>query len=269
MFNLLRMDLYRMIRSKALYFCLAFLLVTIFLCYGIVFLTGTPEGRELAPKIGMGALTEGEPEEADILEGMTVIEMIRQSFMDGGSYSLVLGIVTALFVCMDFQSGFVKNIMTLHRKRWKYIGSKLMTIGIVNFFCLIICFGFGLVMNLLFHRMVPLGKGMDLVFYLTWAWFVMNAFAALIILVCILTRSIAAGIAASILLGSGLVLYPVYGLTNLFGLGGWFHYTIYYNISTGPSGYRTITDLRALVIGIIFLVLYGFLSMTALSKQDI
>lgn len=269
MFNLLRMDLYRMIRSKAVYICLVFLLATIFLCYGIVFLVGTSQGQELAPRIGMGVLTEEYQDGNNLLEGVTVIEMIRQSFMDGGCYSLVLGIVAALFVCSDFQSGFVKNIMTLHRKRWKYIGSKLMTIGIVNLFYLITCFGFGMVMNLLFHRMVPFGPIKDLVFYLTWAWFVMTAFAALIIMICILTRSIGAGIAAVILFGSGIILYPVMGITNLFGLGEWFNYTLYYNISTGPSRYQTTADLKALVIGICFLALYGILSMTALAKQDI
>lgn len=267
MFNLLRMDLYRMIRSKALYICLAFLLVTILLCYGLVFLTGTPEGRELAPRIGMGALVEGE--ERNILEGVDSIEMIRQSFMDGGSYSLVLGIVAALFVCVDFQSGFVKNIMALHRKRWKYIGSKLITMGIVNFFYLGICFSFGLVMNLLFHRMTPYSPVGDLLFYLIWAWFVTTAFAALVIVICILTRSIAAGIAAAILLGSGMAVIPVAALMNLFGLGGWLNYTLYYNISYGPSSYQSAADLKALVIGVVFLLLYGTVSMTALSKQDI
>ena len=58
MLNLLRMDLYRLMRSKAFYICLGFLLTTVFLCYGMLFLVGTPKGQETAPKIGMGALVE-------------------------------------------------------------------------------------------------------------------------------------------------------------------------------------------------------------------
>lgn len=279
MFNLLRMDLYRIKRCKFVYICLAFLLVTIFLCYGLLFLVGTPEGQELAPKIGMGALVETQAVFTDeenpseqpesLLDGMDVIDMLRDSFMDGGAYGVVFGIAVALFVCGDFQNGFVKNILSFQRRRWKYIVSKILTMGILNVFYIVICFAVGLLLNVLFHHMVPFSPWKNILFYLLWAWFVTTAFAAFIILVCVFTRSAAASVSTAVLVGSGLILLPLYSLTNLLGAGGWFEYTLYYNISYGPSCYQTTADLKALVIGIVFLLIYGIASVTVLIKQDI
>lgn len=271
MFNLLRMDLYRLKRSKSFYICLAFLLVTIFMCYGIVFLAGTPEGRELAPKIGMSALTEPEDDEAwtTLLEGMDFVGMLRDSCMDGGAYHLTFGIMAAIFICADFQSGFIKNIMSQHRKRWKYVASKLLTMGIADFIYLIICFGFGALMNLLFHNMVPFGAWQDALFYLAWIWLITTAFAALIIMLCVFSRSTAVGVTMAILLGSGLILLPLVSITRLFHADGWFDYTIYYNISYGPSCYSVPADLKVFAVGAVFLILYTIASVIISAKQDV
>ena len=75
----------------------------------------------------------------------------------------------------------------------------------------------------------------DILFYYAWAWFVTTAFAALILLVCVLTRSSAAGILATILLGCGLILQFVAYLTSLFGFQKWLEYTLYWNLTYGPS----------------------------------
>lgn len=271
MFNLLRMDLYRLKRSRSFYICLAFLLVTIFMCYGLIFLVGTPEGQELAPKIGMSALVEPE-DEADsesLLEDVDFVEMIRQSCMDGGAYNLTFGIMVAIFICADFQSGFVKNIMSQHRKRWKYVASKLLTMGIADFIYLIICFGFGALMNLLFHNMVPFGTWQGFLFYLSWAWLITMAFAALIIMLCVFSRSTAVGVTMATLLGSGLVILPLVSITRLFHADGWFDYTIYYNISYGPSCCLVPADLKVFAVGAVFLILYSTTSVIVSSKQDI
>lgn len=282
MFNLLRMDLYRMKRSKFVYVCFASLLFVIAVCYVMVYLVSTPKGREIGSKIGMMVATEGSDEgsivlvdtgdaaELDsLLEDENLLGMYRESNMNGGMYHVIFGIAVALLVCGDYQGGFIKNIMALHKARWTYIGSKLMAAGILNFLYLILSFGFNMLMNLLFGNMVPAAPLGEVAFYLAWAWLVSMAFGALIILLCVASRSTTIGVTGSVLLGSGLVVMLVSSITNQFNLSGWLEYTLYYNITYGPSAYASVADLRPAATGLVFLVIYAIVSCMSLIRQDI
>ena len=98
MFNLLRMDLYRLKRSKSVYVSRGFLLLMTFLTYWMVWLIVTPQGQEAAT--GMGILEIN----ADLPLQLDTLSMFRDAGMEGGAYSTILGIVIALFICMDFGS---------------------------------------------------------------------------------------------------------------------------------------------------------------------
>lgn len=269
MFNLLRMDLYRLKRTRSVYICLAFLFATIALCYWMIWMITTDTGKEFAA--GIGAVTiSGQTWENDLLEeGYNTLSMLRDACMNGGAYCCVLGLVTALFVCSDFNSGFIKNIMSLHRNRWKYVASKLFTAGILNFIYLTLLFGFSLLMNLFFQNLFPYAGITDCLFYLSWAWIITTAFATLTILISIFTRSTAAGVASTLLLGSGVPVIAASSITGLFQANGWFPYTLYYNITYGPSACAGIHDLKIYAIGIVFVILYYVLAGRTLSVQDI
>lgn len=275
MFNMLRMDLYRLRRTASAYVCLAMLLSFIALAYGTVWTLSTPEGLAFADQIGMVVTSSGETLESpdqlglDLLAGYDFLMMVRDACMDGGVYLCIFGIAVTLFVCADFKNGFMKNIMALHRERWKYIGSKLAALGILNFCWLVIQFLWCALLNLLAGTLVPFSRWQDILFYYAWAWFVTTAFAALILLVCVLTRSSAAGILATVLAGSGLILQFLAYLTNLFGFQKWLDYTLYWNLTCGPSYYTGIGDLRSLGVGIAFLAIYALAASLILKKQDI
>lgn len=268
MFNLLRMDLYRMKRSKFLYVCFACLLFTIALCYLMIYLVSTPRGQETALRLGMvvtGDLEEG----SALLEGVNLLDMFRQSDMDGGMYSVVFGIAVALLVCGDYQGGAMKNIMALHRQRWTYIGSKLMAAGILNVLYLALSFAFNALMNLLFGNMVSMAQWSSICFYMAWVWLVSMAFAALIIFLSVFSRSTTVAVVASVIAGSGIAVMALYSITNQFGLGGWWEYTIYYNMAYGPSVCSSMADLGPVVIGAVFLLLYSGAAVVSLVKKDI
>lgn len=268
MFNLLRMDLYRMKRGKSVYVCFSLLLIATVTMFGLLWLMATPRGQERAVQMGMIAL--GEMEEArNLLDGVDTLTAFRQIGLDGGFYSLLFGIWVMLFVCMDYQSGFMKNIMALHQNRWGYVGSKIMTAGIVDFFYLAVQYAFVLLMNLVCGNMLPYAKPGDVIFYLAWAWLLTTAFAALVILVCVCTRSVAAGALAAVLLGGGIVVMPLYSILELFHAGGWLKYTIYMSLTYGPSRYTSMGDLWVFVVGAAFLALYSTAAGIFLKKQDI
>ncbi len=270
MLNILRMDLYRLIRSKSVYVCFAFLVLMGFLCYWLVWLMGTPEGQAAAERIGITAVVyiNGETESLDI-EQYDSLDMFREIGMDGGAYSCILGILMALFVCMDFHSGFVKNTLSLHRHRWKYIAGKTMLAGLLSLCFLVLSYGASLLINLFFHNMLPPAGLRDILYYLTWAWLNTTAFLALIIMVCVFTRSTSASILATVLLGSGLVVTLLSFVTGLFNADGWTAYTLYINLTYGPSHYTGLGDLKTYAVSIVFLAVYSVAAAAALSKRDI
>lgn len=268
MFNLVRMDLYRLIRSKSVYICLACLMAASILCFWMVWMIETPEGRTAASKIGMSALS-GPEEEGSMIEGYDTLMMFRDIGMDGGAYVCILGIATVLFVCMDYNSGFLKNILSLHRRRWTYVCSKLITVGILNFCYLVILYAFCLLLNVIFHNLVPIAGAADTLFYLTQSWVAIMAFLALFLLSCIFTRSASGSITIVILLSSGLLVTLLGNFTGLFGWNEWVKYTIYFNQAYMPSTYSSLADLKGFAIGAVFLVLYSGAAMAVLSKRDV
>lgn len=268
MFNLLRMDLYRAKRSKSLYVCFGILLIATVVIFGMVWLMGTPRGQETAIRIGMISADELQ-DASSILDGVDSLLMFRQTCLDGGMYNLIFGIWVMLFVCMDFQSGFIKNVMALYQNRWNYIGSKLLTAGLVNFCFLVLHLLFTLLMNKLFGNMVPDAKWEDIAFYLSWTWLLTTAFAALLIMICVLTRSVAAGALAAVLLGGGAVVMPLYSILDMFHAGEWLKHTIYLTLSMGPGHCASIQDLYVYATGAGFLLLYTIIAGIVLKRQDI
>lgn len=276
MFNLLRMDLYRLKRSTSVYVCLAIMLAFIALSYWMVWLVSTPEGQAAltsaaASNKGLTITSKEEilEEDAHLLEGYDSLMMIRDAGMNGGMYLTMFSIAVVLFVCGDFKNGFMKNILSLHRERWHYIGSKLIVMGILNFCWLAVQCLWNTLLNLMFHTLVPFSSWQDILFYHAWAWLLTTAFAALLILVCVLTRSSAAGILTGILLGSGLVVQFIAYLTSLFDFYAWLDYSIYWNLAYGPSSYTRIGDLWCFGVGAAFLVIYALGASLILRKQDI
>ncbi len=266
MFNLLRMDLYRLKRSRSIYICFAILLVMTVICFWFVWMTATPQGDALAEKLGIAEVLR---EDSLSVENYDTLLMFREIAMDGGAYSAILGILVALFVCLDFHSGFLKNIMSLHRQRWKYAISKVITAGILSFFYLMLQYAFCLLLNVLFGHLVPLTGFGDTLFYLASAWLNTTAFSALMILICFFTRSSAAGVFTALLLGGGIVQTILRGFLSLFHLDDWLNYTLYYSLVLAPSSYTGTGSLRMFGAALVFLVLYSALATVSLSRQDI
>lgn len=270
MLNMLRMDLYRLIRSKSIYICFALLIAACFLCYWTVWLISTPAGHAAAERMNMTGILymEGE-QDLTSFQQLDILTMFREIGMDGGTYSSIIGVFMALFVCMDFHSGAVKNTLSVHRSRWKYIGSKTLLAGLLNLCVLLLFLGTSLLMNLFFSGLVSSVGPAETLFYMSWAWLNTTAFLALVILVATFTRSGAASITVTLLLGSGLVQMLLAKLTGLFGANGWLEYTLYYNLTYGPTYYTEPRDLKTYAVSLVFLAVCSAAAAAALSKRDI
>ena len=268
MFNLLRMDLYRMKRSRSVYICLGLLLLASLSVIVLNWLLATPQGQVTAIRIMM--LTAEESQDFLSMLGDTdTLEMFRQISLDGGAYSTIFGICVLLFVCMDYHSGFMKNIMAVNQNRWGYVGSKLLAAGLLNILYLVSNYLFVVMLNGLLGNMLPWAALGDVLFYMAWAWLVTTAFAGLLLFVCVWTRSTAAGVLAAVLLGSGTIVSLLQYILSLFHAGDWVKYSIYMTLYMGPTRYTSLQDLKVFAVGAGFLALYSLLSGIVLSRQDI
>ncbi len=268
MFNILRMELYRMARSKSVYICLGILAAVSILAFWFTFLLITPSGQEMAVKMGMLDFSELEEGRA-LLQSSDLLGMFREIGMDGGFFCFLTGVLAALFLGGDFQNGFIKNIMTHYRERWKYIAGKVAAMGILNGVFLAVEFLFVAVLNALSGNMFAFSAWSSILFYMAWAWLIVTAFSSLTILVCVLTRSVAAGVLASVLFGGGIVVSLLASLTSLFHAAGWISYTLYFNLGNGPSVYLGPGDLKIFGIGLAFLAVYSGTAVYWLRRQDI
>lgn len=270
MLNLLRMDLYRIRKSKSVYVCFGILLLMTIAIFYMLWLMETPKGNQVAVSLGM--LTEQQVQQEDrkvVMQGMDTQIMFRQMGLDGGGYTCIFGVWLMLFICMDYQSGFIKNILASHQNRRSYVAGKIAAAAIVNLIYLLLHFTVVEIGNQMSGIRVPHARIGDILFYFGWAWVVTTAFAALIIFICIFTRSVAAGALAVALFSTGWIVMPLYFLLSMFHAGGWMKYTIYRMLSEGPGSYTSVNDLYVYAVGVIFVAIYAALSDLVLKKQDI
>lgn len=268
MLNLLRMDLYRLRKSKAVYICLGILLASIALVFLLLFLLLTPDGQAIAGKLGMLDYTDVQ-EAAEIFNDLSLLLVFRQSCMDGGSFAVITSILFAIFVCTDFKNGFIKNILSVHVSRWKYIGSKLLAFAVVDAAYLAAAYLFTILINLLTGGNVPYTGFSSVLLYLLQAWVITTAMFGLVLMVCMLTRSAAAGILTSVVLGSGLIVTILDVILGFFGRNGWLGHTLYMSLRDAPYAYQPQDALKGLLTGAVFLMIYTVIAAAALHKKDI
>lgn len=268
MLNLLRMDFYRIFRNKSFYVCFGLLIFANLLTFGTLYLISNPSARSLFLELG-GQVT-GDPDAlAASLSNTTILELYRQGTVGAGFFGVTTGVLAALFVCADFDSGFIKNIMAAHENKWDYIMSKTACLCSVNLLYLTANFGVVLIVNMICKNFFKASEPADVLFYMFAAWLLVNAFSALTILACVVTRRLAAGVAWAICVNSGLVIVILSSGLNIFGLSWITDNSIYMNLSALPAVFHGTYGLRPVITGIIFFVIYSVISKLVLDKKDI
>lgn len=185
MLNVFKMDIRRMLRSKAFYICLIFMNLV----------TGTMILFDIVPSFAsiMGISSDGA---ADMMGNMMGI----------GLAFMIIGILSALHICGDFSSGFAKNTLIRHANPMRYFGGKLLSLTVTGVIMLII---YMLVSALLLaicgsSMALPGGVGGLLVFLIEKV-FVLFAFTALVLLACLTTRKSIVGITVAAVVAMGVL----------------------------------------------------------------
>lgn len=269
MLNLLRMDLYRMVRSKAFYVCLGILTFTTLLSFGMIYIFSNPDLLSRAIEWGMDVsqiFTDKEIQEA--FGNTSLTDIFQQTNISGGMLPVITSILSVIFICSEYNGGFIKNIMVSHTSKWDYALSKLLCLSFVNFLYIASTYLLTIIMNLMVGHYFSYNSLSDTLLYLLTLWLVSNGFSALMILVCVITRNMAAGMVAAIFLSSGMIVLLLNILLSLFHANEIMNYTLYARFTTAPMHYLTPGDYVGMAVGLIFTLIYIVISKFVLSKQD-
>ena len=278
MFNLLHMDLRRMSRDKAFWVVLAVLVVVlVFLCsmlaitsnegslvkFASVGGTVTVNGETYSdPALAQAELAAEAAEAQAELASMNKATFFYQFFSQGGGLSVFIAILSTLFICADFSSGFVKNIFSVRNRGFSYIAAKAVTltcataafIGVI-FVLAQLCFvAFGL-------PLAPAGAA-EYASYLLQAWVMGSAFAIQNLFFCVWLRSVALGITLSFVCGGGIAAMLLQNVLGLFGLDP----TPYLLFGTMTNNGFT---LQGTVVCLVWSAFYMALATLILRRKDI
>lgn len=274
MFDMMRMDFRRILKSKSIYICLLILLVTI---AGFLFIFKLSIDEQMRSSIEAGGavfMMNGEEMTGEQLAAaytqIPAIAILSSTIFRGGVFFIVIAILTSLFICSDFDSGFAKNIFSLRNRRFTYVLSKWIAMQSVSLVFILFLIGEFILFCHLFSlpfRETPLEEyaKFTLIFWLTG-----GGFSAMLTFVSVLFRNKAVSVGSALLLASGTVLTIIDSITTALKLD-FIHYdfTLYgciQDISFPVTAEKLSLCLGA---GLVWTFVWLVLSIFILQKKDI
>lgn len=288
MLNLLRMEVYKIFRDKSIYITAVAILGVVFIALVTMKMITSPDLLRSALDSGMD-ITAEDLQDAAEFQNSTQVDFLGNLLFSGGLMACLMAIVSALFVCDDFTTGFGKNIFSYYPKRSWYIISKLITLAVVSGFFLAV---FTLLTFLGFRSMGfenAMGSIQGLLLMLCIGWLSLISLCAQNLLFCMLTRKVVLSSILSILCGLGAFSGILEFFFGFFGIhvGRFFPS---YHLMTAPvfsgtmakemsSGIAIFLEKQNLLLGgspvlavfvaIFWTVVYSFLAAFVLNKKDI
>ena len=286
MFNLIRMDVYRMFRSLSTWVILLMTALMAVFCVSMTELDLSAMAEDPAYEqqmteeasasdhelmLGYNASTDpgwidGEIRAADLV-GMGV---------KSGLLGLLCVIFTPLFVNAEQKNGYVKNIAGSLKNRGTLALSKLAAVALQTLLMTALFAGVLTASGLIFWGdRVTFSGSRELLQFLGVQYLLHLGFAALTGFLCVLTKSTAFSMTAGILMSMGMLL-PIYSAVNRAAAEflpaldlDITRYMLETNISLCGIGAETEVILRAAVTGILFFAVSAVLAALILKKRDV
>lgn len=253
MLNLFKMDLQRLLRGKVLYIMIGVLT-------SIVASTVIMAGTQANFLFLIGGVAHENAEMAFLGGSMGV-----------GSIYSILGLITMLFICSDYSSGFAKNIFSVHTKKWDYFFSKLFTMMVASAVLIVVFIIETVVLSAIIGVDMSINSPIAIIAFFLQKWLISGAFVAIYIFINVLTRNIAIGTVAAFLIGSGGLVMGLILFFEIVGIDGSIitESTIHGASTIILAEFNIITTLRIIVTGTAWAALYGWLSNKILIKKDV
>ena len=281
MFSLLRMDAYRLFKSTSFWVCMAVSVGIILFGVCTIWLVSNidlPASSSGGVIVSVGEFPDEEEmidaEEAmSTLTNLDVLTYLGNMGVSRDLLGIIIAIFAALFIAGEFETGFVKNVLTSAKNRRSYFVSKalVLLIAIVVFFLVstVVAFIAGLVAGFSLTA-VPIGEA--------FAWsglVILNfwAFAMLVALFSWLSKTKTAGLLVGMLVAAGIVGGIVGAFLSLFPdltfLSEWMLFSNWVALGTGIAPLATADIVRVACVGLGYLIIYSVLGLIVLQKKDV
>lgn len=234
MINYIKMDLYKLFKGKALYICMLIFLGLLSISviemkdmekeeeYNISGITltieekdnnsdvdnemlqgikeGFEEGQNVSyPNTGIGMDTE-----SVVNEGITLGGWMRAIY-SGNLMINILLIVMAIFICNDFSGGFIKNTINIPKHKWYVNFSKIVSAMVVFLMQNIIGISVYLFAREFVFEASKIGGIKEVLIYILIEMLLYMGIVSIIMFVCNITRSKAAGIISGMIISIQLI----------------------------------------------------------------
>ncbi|MBQ6904261.1 MAG: hypothetical protein IJQ26_07035 [Lachnospiraceae bacterium] len=288
MFNLIKSECYKALHLRSVR--VMFLIVLVFgLSSGFLLKTAATMTDSLSAEDAaqLAENLEGMPAEIRmgiytpidsslIKDGAVNLWDVASSDLNGGTLQLLVAILTALFVSVDFTYGFIENIAGHAQGKGKLVIPKLLVLTALVAVMFLLYLGTGfLSARIAFGDILYVSDSTGLARYLGLQLLLHIAFAFVIAFLCFAVRSLPFDVAAGVLLSSGIVAmaFRVVDLIakHVFGVA---------QPDTGViSISRAISEVmpaandailrRGLIIGCVYLAAAAVLSFVVMQRRDI
>lgn len=269
MFNLVQMDLRRLLRTRSFYIILAVWAALLLMLVLLVAKVSDPDALDAMQESGMVVVGGDDEQMSEEIRGMSQLEFICECL--GSGFLLVMaGIGVTLFVYGDFSSGCIKNICFAQPQRWKYVFAKALTAGVYSAALIALSMVLLTVSPGLFGLYLARSGAAGILQYAFWLWLPCWCFGLMALSLVLLTRGSTMGIILSVLAGSGLIAAMLQTLCQKFGwpmVSQYLISSVTYDQCVPWLGANEIGMILACVAG--WGVIYIATGLAVMEKQDV
>jgi ABC-type transport system involved in multi-copper enzyme maturation permease subunit len=283
MLNLIKMDLYRLIRSKAfIIMILVTILATLFFSYAYYvtdsskdFFQGVQDGMS-----GTETTSYGITLDANNLKETYTLNDLFKSVTGNAPIVIIITIFASIFVVAEENSGYVKNILGQIPHREFVVFSKLTTVAlqllVVMATSALSTFAFG---KLFFNHRFSLGSFGEFMSHFGINYLLCFALCALIVFLSIVMRSKILPIIIGILISAGPISLLYNGVDYLiekifysanetmnFSIANYLPYGCMTSLAKSNAGDDFI---RAIIVGVVFSLIFILAVIPIIRKRDV
>lgn len=288
------MNFYRLVHGKSFWIFLAVILGMVALSTGLMTVITSPGFLESMQAASSGAAQAGitfgitgpdggmmdssdytdVAQATALLSGNTTqLAFVGSMFLSGGALSCMVVIFLAIFLASEFESGFVKNVFTAQPSRLAFLSASVVEVIVLalvfTVFTVATTLGAAALLGLdLAPTPLP-----DLLLWTALVALMVAGFGMMTALAVWLTRKMAVGIVAGIVLASGLVTFALQAALLLFPSASHLaDFTLTSCMASLAQGVNIAGGLSAAhiaVVGAAFVVVCAAIGAVALQKKDI
>lgn len=280
MINVIKMDFYRMFKTKSLYVIWAVMaFVTVFTTYlsaeefrdTEILQENIQEMQETTPEnmnLGMSVTLPTEPSEK-----VTVYDIVSAN-IQGKVVALFIVIFAVIFSMADMNSGYIKNIGGQVAKRSRLIWSKGLSLFVYTVFTMGIFVIVQVISNQIFFGYIKFGNVEMFLKYFAVQVVLHFALALICMTIAMLIRNNVVSMTIAICLCMNVMMVLYSGIDKLLEhiVSKDFHlinYTVTGKLSLLPMNFTNKEGLMAFVVGCIFIVVMSIISGVMFEKRDI